>query len=118
MPAIPRILLGAIALGLFFISPWLAAEPPAAAGPTTTDNAPLPDAHPIPEAGDASAPALIERAAAQLAQPDLPGAIATLQQAIGIAPDSSLARTRLGGAYLLDRRYDAAVAQFQKALGD
>ncbi|MCF8015527.1 MAG: tetratricopeptide repeat protein, partial [Chromatiaceae bacterium] len=43
-------------------------------------------------------------------------AIATLNQAIAADPSSSLAYTRLGGAYLLSQDYSSAIDQFQRAI--
>ena len=52
----------------------------------------------------------------QLANRDFHGAIETLSRAVADAPTSSLARTRLGGAYLLDGQYPLAIEQFQQAI--
>jgi tetratricopeptide (TPR) repeat protein len=65
----------------------------------------------------ASVDALIARGEAQLAERDIDGAIATLTEAVETAPDSALAHTRLGGAYLLGQRYTEAIGQFQQAIG-
>ncbi len=59
---------------------------------------------------------LIVRGETQMQAQDIAGAIATLTRAIEMAPESSLAHTRLGGAYLLDQQYDAAIVQFQQAI--
>lgn len=67
--------------------------------------------------GGVSADALIARGEAQLAERDIDGAIATLNKAVDIAPNSALTHTRLGGAYLLGQRYTEAIGQFQQAIG-
>ena len=59
---------------------------------------------------------LISKGEAQLQQGDLPSAIETLTAAVKREPGSSLARTRLGGAYLLDQQYTPAIDQFQQAI--
>ena len=58
---------------------------------------------------------LIEQAEAQLERGETQTAIATLRQAIAADPSSSLAYTRLGGAYLLNQDYSSAIDQFQQA---
>jgi tetratricopeptide (TPR) repeat protein len=60
---------------------------------------------------------LIARGESQLQQNDIDAAIETLRRAVAAHPDSSLARTRLGGAYLLAQDYDGAIGQFQRAIG-
>jgi tetratricopeptide (TPR) repeat protein len=64
-----------------------------------------------------SVDALISRGEAQLAAQDIDAAIATLTQAVDAAPDSSLARNRLGGALMLGQRYPEAIDQFQHVIG-
>ncbi|WP_462322570.1 tetratricopeptide repeat protein [Halochromatium sp.] len=64
-----------------------------------------------------SVDALISRGEAQLAAQDIDTAIATLTQAVDAAPDSSLARNRLGGALMLGQRYGEAIDQFQRVIG-
>ena len=59
---------------------------------------------------------LIEQAEAQLERGETQTAIATLRQAIAADPSSSLAYTRLGGAYLLNQDYSSAIDQFQQAI--
>jgi Tfp pilus assembly protein PilF len=59
---------------------------------------------------------LIEQAETQLQRGETAAAITTLEAAITANPSSSLAHTRLGGAYLLDQNYRAAVDQFQQAI--
>lgn len=61
--------------------------------------------------------ALISQGEQQLRNNDVDGAIATLTSAVAKDPGSSLAHTRLGGAYLLGQRYDEAIDQFQQAIG-
>ncbi|MGB5736944.1 MAG: tetratricopeptide repeat protein [Thiohalocapsa sp.] len=71
-------------------------------------------------AGESSAittATLISQGELQLQNNDIDGAIATLTKAIEQEPNSSLAHTRLGGAYLLGQRYDNAIGQFQQAIG-
>jgi len=65
---------------------------------------------------DASIEDLISRGEAQLAEQDIDAAIATFSEAVATHPDSALAHTRLGGAYLLDRQYTEAIDQFQQAI--
>ena len=60
---------------------------------------------------------LISKGELQLQNNDIDGAIATLTSAVAEEPESSLAHTRLGGAYLLGQRYDDAIDQFQQAIG-
>jgi Tfp pilus assembly protein PilF len=60
--------------------------------------------------------ALIEQAEAQLTRGETQAAIATLNDAIAADPSSSLAHTRLGGAYLLSQEYSSAIDQFQQAI--
>lgn len=61
--------------------------------------------------------ALIERGEQQLERGEHQAAISTLSEAVADDPASSLARTRLGGAYLLTQNYDRAIEQFQQAIG-
>jgi len=70
-------------------------------------------------ADDASGPpiaALIAEGEQQMQQQDIAGAIETLRRAVAADPNSSLAHTRLGGAYLLNSQYDPAIEQFQRAI--
>ncbi len=60
--------------------------------------------------------ALIEQAETQLERGETQAAIATLNDAIAANPSSSLAHTRLGGAYLLSQDYGTAIEQFQQAI--
>ena len=60
---------------------------------------------------------LISKGELQLQNNDIDGAITTLTSAVANEPGSSLAHTRLGGAYLLGQRYDDAIDQFQQAIG-
>jgi Tfp pilus assembly protein PilF len=60
--------------------------------------------------------ALIAQAETQLERGETQTAIATLNQAIAADPSSSLAYTRLGGAYLLNQDYSSAIDQFQQAI--
>jgi Tfp pilus assembly protein PilF len=60
---------------------------------------------------------LIAHGETQLAQQDIDGAITTLARAVASDPGSTLAHTRLGGAYLLGGRYTDAIGQFQQAIG-
>lgn len=74
-------------------------------------------ANPISPANQAnSVGTLIEQAEAQLERGETQTAIATLNQAIAADPSSSLAYTRLGGAYLLGQDYSSAIDQFQRAI--
>ncbi|WPL19198.1 tetratricopeptide repeat protein [Thiorhodovibrio winogradskyi] len=59
---------------------------------------------------------MVEQAETQLQRGETEAAIATLKGAITADPSSSLAHTRLGGAYLLNQDYRAAVDQFQQAI--
>lgn len=59
---------------------------------------------------------LIGQAEDQMATGEIDTAIATLQLAIETDPHSTLAHTRLGGAYLIGQRYTEAIAQFQQAI--
>jgi len=80
----------------------------------TTDNATSPAA--LASATDGAAQRLIEQAEAQLQRGETQTAIGTLNQAVAADSASSLARTRLGGAYLLSQDYDSAIDQFQQAI--
>lgn len=64
----------------------------------------------------ASTATLIGEGERQIQARDIDGAIETLTRAVAADPDSSLAHTRLGGAYLLNQEYDPAIAQFQRAI--
>ncbi|MGB5831564.1 MAG: tetratricopeptide repeat protein [Thiohalocapsa sp.] len=59
---------------------------------------------------------LISQGEQQLKENDIDGAIATLTTAVDQEPDSSLAHTRLAGAYLLGQRHGEAIDQFQQAI--
>ena len=59
---------------------------------------------------------LIQQAQAQSEAGDLDQAINLLNQAIELAPDSSLAYTRLGGVHLLQRDYSSGIKNFQQAI--
>jgi tetratricopeptide (TPR) repeat protein len=61
---------------------------------------------------------LIEQAEAQLERGETQAAITTLTEAIAAHPSSSLAYTRLGGAYLLNQDYASAIEQFQEAISN
>jgi tetratricopeptide (TPR) repeat protein len=61
---------------------------------------------------------LIARAEAQLGRGETRAAIATLNEAVAADPSSSLAQTRLGGAYLLSQDYGNAIDQFQQAISN
>jgi Tfp pilus assembly protein PilF len=61
--------------------------------------------------------ALIEQGEAQLERGETQSAIRTLNEAVTADPNSSLAHTRLGGAYLLSQDYRGAIDQFQQAIG-
>lgn len=63
-----------------------------------------------------SVSALIEQAEVQLAGGETQAAIATLNDAIAVDSSSSLAYTRLGGAYLLSQDYGSAIEHFQQAI--
>lgn len=65
-----------------------------------------------------AADALIEQAQAQLERGETQTAIDTLHDAIEADPSSSLAQTRLGGAYLLSQDYSRAIEQFQQAISN
>jgi len=64
----------------------------------------------------ATADELISAAETQLSQQDIDGAIATLTRAVDADPKSTLAHTRLGGAYLMAQRYDNAIEEFQTSI--
>jgi Tfp pilus assembly protein PilF len=64
----------------------------------------------------ASSAALIGEGERQMQAQDIEGAIATLTRAVEADPASSLAHTRLGGAYLLNGQYDPAIAAFREAI--
>jgi len=68
------------------------------------------------EAEAATTAELVSRGESQLAEQDVDAAIATLHQAVAADPSSSVAHTRLGGAYLLGQRYTEAIDQFQQAI--
>lgn len=68
------------------------------------------------EEAPATTTTLIGRGELQLKNNDIDGAITTLIGAVANEPGSSLAHTRLGGAYLLAQRYDDAIDQFQQAI--
>ena len=59
---------------------------------------------------------LIQQAQAQSEAGDLEKASNLLNQAIELAPDSSLAYTRLGGVQLLQRDYSSGIKNFQQAI--
>jgi tetratricopeptide (TPR) repeat protein len=84
--------------------PLLIALAAIALGPAVADEPP------------ATAEELIRAAETQLSQQDFDGAIATLTRALDADPESTLAHTRLGGAYLMTQRYDSAIEQFQQAI--
>ncbi|MBK5969463.1 MULTISPECIES: tetratricopeptide repeat protein [Thiorhodovibrio] len=73
-------------------------------------------AAPASTADTDSVATMIEQAQAQLQRGETDAAIATLKGAITTDPGSSLAHTRLGGAYLLSQDYSGAVGQFQQAI--
>jgi tetratricopeptide (TPR) repeat protein len=89
----------------------LAMEPSIAESPPVSSANPANSADPANNVG-----ALIEQAEAQLERGETQAAIATLNQAIAADPSSSLAYTRLGGAYLLSQDYSSAIDQFQQAI--
>lgn len=68
------------------------------------------------EAEAATTQELISRGETQLAERDIDGAIATLSEAVAADPNSPLAYTRLGGAYLLGQQYTTAINEFQRAI--
>ena len=59
---------------------------------------------------------LIKQGYEQAAAGDLDQALATLQLAVNEDPNSSLARTRLGGVRILRQEYSASVKDFQQAI--
>lgn len=61
---------------------------------------------------------LIEQAEVQLERGEIQDAISTLNDAIAADPSSSLAHSRLGGAYLLSQEYERAIEQFQRAISE
>jgi Flp pilus assembly protein TadD len=63
-----------------------------------------------------SVESLIQQALAQSESGDLEQAASLLKQAIELAPDSSLAHTRLGGVQLLRQSYRPAIENFQQAI--
>jgi superkiller protein 3 len=60
---------------------------------------------------------LIAEGEAQLEGGELVNAVDSLERAVEADPDSAYARLRLGGAYLLQRRYNDAIAILQGAIG-
>lgn len=63
-----------------------------------------------------NAETLIQEAQIQSEAGDLEQATSLLNQAIELAPDSSLAYTRLGGVQLLQRNYSSGIKNFQQAI--
>lgn len=59
---------------------------------------------------------LIKQGYEQTAAGDLDQALTTLQLAVSEDPNSSLARTRLGGVRVLRQEYSASVKDFQQAI--
>lgn len=59
---------------------------------------------------------LIQQAQVQSEAGDLQAAANLLNQAIQLAPDSSLAYTRLGGVQLLQQDYPSGIKHFQQAI--
>ena len=59
---------------------------------------------------------LIKQGYEQTAAGDLDQALATLELAVEGDPDSSLARTRLGGVRILRQEYSASIKDFQQAI--
>lgn len=60
--------------------------------------------------------ALLQKGYEQTEAGQLDQAEQTLQRAINIAPDSSLAYTRLGGVKVLAQQYSAGIQDFQQAI--
>jgi tetratricopeptide (TPR) repeat protein len=60
--------------------------------------------------------ALIARGESLMVEGRVYEAVGVLSRAVEAAPDSALAHLRLGGAYLLQRRYGSAAASFRRAL--
>ena len=75
------------------------------------DEAPAPGV-----AQDSGVAALIATGEALLAAGESDAALATLDQAVAADPQSSIARTRLGGARLMRQEYSAAIEDFRGAL--
>jgi Flp pilus assembly protein TadD len=63
-----------------------------------------------------NAESLIQQAQVQSEAGNVDQAISLLNQAIQLAPDSSLAYTRLGGMQLLQRDYSSGIKNFQQAI--
>lgn len=115
LPTTLRILIAAGTLGLGFAA--LAADPPAPSPLAEPAAAPAAAATPSPPApAMTDAAGLIRAAEEQMQRQDIAAAVASLEQAVAAAPDSALAHTRLGGAYLLDQRFDPAIEEFQRAI--
>ncbi|MBK5940964.1 tetratricopeptide repeat protein [Halochromatium roseum] len=95
-------------------SPASPASQAITASSNTTEHATSPAAS--SNATDSATQHLIEQAETQLQRGETQTAISTLNQAVTADPASSLARTRLGGAYLLSQDYPSAVEQFQQAI--
>jgi Tfp pilus assembly protein PilF len=65
-------------------------------------------------AGDADS--LVEKGEAQLKSGQIDAAVQTLKKAVAEDPSSSLAYTRLGGAWVLKREYAAGLQSFKRAI--
>lgn len=63
-----------------------------------------------------NAESLMQQGYEQTKEGKLDEALATLQQAVQVEPDSSLAYTRLGGVQVLRQEYSAGVKSFQQAI--
>ena len=66
--------------------------------------------------GNSATDSLIEKSYQQTQEGDLDQALITLEQAVKQDPDSSLARTRLGGVRVLRQEYSAGIKDFQQAI--
>ncbi len=69
-----------------------------------------------PSQAQDNADSLIQQAQVQSEAGDLEQSTSLLKQAIELAPDSSLAYTRLGGVQLLQRDYSSGIKSFQQAI--
>lgn len=59
---------------------------------------------------------LLEQGYLETQKGQLSDAVKTLQSAVALAPESSLAHTRLGGVYVLNQSYRDGIESFQQAI--